>query len=175
MKNVVCILMVSLMIAGCQPKPADNQEANGVPQTLTQEQRSQAAVQLVQIGMEKLGEGDLVGAVQHFETAIDANPKEREAYLILTQTFMRLEEYERATDVLERAVGHFPEDGMFFYLLSLANEGQDNTLPAVLASKRAAELFQKSGDSENAQRAIGLLNALVEKAKNDEAAAADTP
>ncbi len=177
MKQLLIAFLVVSLFAGCnsrerasknEPKPSDT----ALPQ--------QAAVKLMQQGVEFLNQKDVAKAVVSFEGAIQVDPTNLQPYMVLAEIFMRMQSYPEAITVLERAVNAFPENGYVFYMLSLANQGNKTPLPAVLAARKSVELFQAQNNEEGYKQAMLLMDSLIkteqqkQSAQNAQAGAQDT-
>lgn len=150
--------MVVSLFAGCNSRErASKNEQKSFDPSLPQ----QAAVKLMQQGVEFLNEKDIARAVVSFEGAIKVDPRNLQPYIVLAEIFMRMQSYQDAIRVLERAVNVFPENGNIFYMLSLANQGNNTPLPAVLAARKSVELFQAQNNEEGYKKAMLLMDSLI--------------
>ena len=152
------ILVVILSVTGCNsreqalPKKAVSTNS-AMPQ--------QAAAKLMQQGVQFLGDKDIAKAVVSFEGAIQVDPTNPQPYMVIAEVFMRMKSYPEAIAILERAVNTFPDNGYVFYMLSLANEGNKNPLPAVLAARKSLELFKAQNNEDGYKQSMMLIEALV--------------
>jgi predicted Zn-dependent protease len=121
--------------------------------------------QLLVEGTVFLKQGEVVKAVQNFASAIKASPDYFEAYYMLAETFIHLKQFPQAQAVLTGAVGRFPENPVVYYLLAAAYEGSGNMMPAIIAARKSVDLFQAKQDEDGTKRAVILLGALVQAAK----------
>jgi tetratricopeptide (TPR) repeat protein len=157
-KKVLIIFLVVLISAGCNSRertPAKKtppSDAN-LPQ--------QAAVKLMQQGVEFLNQKDVAKAVVSFEGAIQVDPMNLQPYMVLAEIFMRMQSYPEAIAVLERASTVFPDNGYVYYMLSLANQGNKTPLPAVLAARKSVELFQAQKNEEGYKQSVILMESLI--------------
>jgi tetratricopeptide (TPR) repeat protein len=103
--------------------------------------------------------------VKSFASAIKVAPDNFEGYYLLSETLIRLKQFTQAEAVLIAAVKRFPDNGLAYYLLAIAHDGAGNTVPAVIAARKSLDLFSAKGDKEAQQRAMMLLAALVNQAK----------
>ena len=157
MKNKwIVIILVGLFVAGCNSR--ENNQARGpVDPALAK----QAAAKLMQQGVAFLNQKEVTKAVVSFQGAIQVDPSDPQPYMILAEIFMRLKNFPEAINVLNRAASMFPENGYVFYMLSLANEANGTSLPAVLAARRSVELFKAQNNQEGLQQSAGLMQALI--------------
>ncbi len=160
MKKIIGCVLAGLMLAGCQPKEASHeQQASGTP---TVEQRKEVARKLTEQAMLLISKQDFKGALTALDTAIKFDPTDQDPYMILGQILLKAGEYARAVEFLDNASKAFPQNGMIFYMLSVANKMENKKLPAVLAARRSYELFKSSKDEENAKNAAALLQQEIE-------------
>jgi tetratricopeptide (TPR) repeat protein len=94
-----------------------------------------------------------------------ADPDDFESYFMLSETFVHLKQFPQAIAVLSTAVRQFPENGLAYYLLAVAYEGADQSLPAIVAARRSVEIFNARGDEDGVKRAAVLLAGLIQTAK----------
>jgi predicted Zn-dependent protease len=95
------------------------------------------------------------------ETSIRINPSEPEAYLLLGQILLKVQEYDHAADFLDMTAKNFPDNGTVFYMLSIANKLDGKKLPAVLAARHSVEIFQAQQDRQNMLNSAALLQELI--------------
>ena len=96
------------------------------------------------------------------ETSIKIDPSEPEAYLLLGQILLKVQEYDHAADFLNIAAKVFPDDGTIFYMLSIADKMSGKKLPAVLAARHSFEVFQAQQDRDNMLKSAALLHELID-------------
>ncbi len=70
--------------------------------------------------------------------------------------------------MLNAAVNRFPDNPVAFYMLSLAYEGSDNMMPAIVTARKSIDLFRARKDETGEKRATILLGVLIQKAKQQE-------
>lgn len=156
-KGLIAFVIV-LAFAGCNSKEqASKNKAPDFDPTMPQ----QASLKLMEQGRDFLNEKDIAKAVVSFEGAIQVDPKNLQPYMVLAEIFMRMKSYPEAILVLERAVSVFPDNGYVFYMLSLANEGNKNPLPAVLAARKSVELFKTQNNEEGYKQSLLLMETLI--------------
>lgn len=154
MRVLIAFLAVVLLASGCQKK----QEAaeTGIPQD-----RQEMAKKLIVKSLADLQNKDLKSAVSTLEESIKLNPTSSDAYLLLGQILLKVQEYKRAAGFLDDAAKIFPNNGTIFYMLAIANRMDGKKLPAVLAARRAVELFQEAQDKDNMLKSAVLLQDLI--------------
>lgn len=158
MKQLLIAFLVVSLFAGCNSRERSPKSEKTPSDALLPQQ---AAVKLMQQGVEFLNQKDIAKAVVSFEGAIQVDPTNLQPYMVLAEIFMRMESYPQAITVLERAINAFPENGYVFYMLSLANQGNKMPLPAVLAARKSVELFQAQNNEEGYKQAMLLMDSLI--------------
>jgi tetratricopeptide (TPR) repeat protein len=153
-KVVICLLVAGIAFAGCAKKEA-------VAPT-----EAEARKNLIE-GTAFLKQGDVAGAIKSFVTAVKVAPDYFEGYYMLGETLLRLKQFPQATSVMSAAVRQFPNNGLAYYLLAMAQEGSGQPVPAIVAARRSVELFNAAGDKEGMQRAMILLATFVSAAKQE--------
>lgn len=158
LKRSLVLVFVLLIAVGCNSRERTPAKKSTESLGATTEQ---ASAKLMQQGVEFLNQKDIAKAVVSFEGAIQVEPRNLQPYMILAEIFMRMQSYPEAIGVLERAVNVFPDNAYVFYMLSLANQGNNTPLPAVLAARKSAELFQAQKNEEGYKQAALLMESLV--------------
>ena len=161
MKTWIIVLVALLSVVGCNSREQAKEKSVAPDQALVK----QAAAKLMQQGVQFLNQKDISKAVVSFQGAIQVDPTDLQPYMVLSEIFLSLKSYLEAIAVLERAANTFPDNGYVFYMLSLANESNGAALPAVLAARRSAELFQAQNNQEGFQQSVLLMQRLI---KNEE-------
>jgi len=156
MKKMAIILTGLLILTGCQQ--AQNQQGQQEP---TADQRKDIGHKLILKSLNDLQNKDLKSTIMDLETSIKINPSEPEAYLLLGQILLKLQDYDHASDFLDMTAKTFPDNGTVFYMLSVANKMAGKKLPAVLAARHSVEIFQAQQDRENMLRSAALLQELI--------------
>lgn len=162
-KKWLGLCLAVLVAAGCSKAPESVKDPN-----------TEGRKFLIE-GTVFLKQSEPVKALQSFASAVKVAPDLFEGYSLLGETLMRLQQFTQAEAVLLAAVKRFPDNGAAYYLLSIAQDGAGNTVPAILAARKSADLFAARGDKENTQRALVTLAALVAKGKqmNEEKSVAE--
>ena len=158
MRKIIMCVVAGLILAGCQSKEAENNQASSPAMTA---QRKEAARKLTVQAMVLLNQQNYQAAVTSLDAAIKFDPTDQDPYLILGQILLKAGEYPRAMEFLDNAAKNFPDNGMIFYMLSIANKMGGKKLPAVLAARRSFEIFKNTNDQENTQKAAVLLEEVI--------------
>jgi len=154
MKKTLLILIALFALAGCQSR--ENQQQPDM------DQRKDVSHKLIMKSMNDLQNKDLKSTIIDLETSIKINPSEPEAYLLLGQILLKVQEYDHAADFLDVAGKVFPDDGTIFYMLSIADKMSGKKLPAVLAVRHSFELFQAQQDKDNMLKSAALLHEIID-------------
>ena len=155
MKKTLIVLITLFALAGCQ-RQESSQSSPSV------DQRKDIGHKLIMKSLNDLQNKDLKSTVVDLETSIKINPTEPEAYLLLGQILLKVQEYDHAAEFLDMAGKTFPNDGTVFYMLSIANKMSGKKLPAVLAARHSVELFQAQQDRDNMLKSAALLHELID-------------
>ena len=161
MKKSLFILVALFALAGCQ-----NQEAQQQQQAPSVDQRKDIGHKLIVKSLIDLQNKDLKSTIIDLETSIKINPSEPEAYLLLGQILLKIQEYEHAAEFLDVAGKNFPDNGTIFYMLSIANRMAGKKLPAVMAARHSVEVFQAQQDRDNMLKSAALLHELIDMPDN---------
>src|ERR1700684_1669174 len=108
MKKNLFILIALFALVGCQKQ--DDQ-----PQQPDVDQRKDIGHKLILKSLNDLQNKDLKSTIVDLETSIKINPSEPEAYLLLGQILLKIQEYDHAADFLDGAGKAFPDNGTVFY------------------------------------------------------------
>lgn len=157
MKNGLIILITLFVLAGCQ-KPES--------QTPSMDQRKDIGHKLIVKSLNDLQNKDLKSTIVDLETSIKINPSEPEAYLLLSQILLKVQEYDHAADFLDMTAKTFPDNGTVFYMLSIADKMTGKKAPAILAARHSVEVFQAQQDRDNMLKSAALLHELVDTPDN---------
>lgn len=157
MKKILFVFITLLALAGCQKQESQQPDVD---------QRKDIAHKLILKSFNDLQNKDLKSTIVDLETSIKINPSEPEAYLLLGQILLKVQEYDHAADFLEGAAKTFPDDGTVFYMLSVANKMVGKKLPAILAARHSVELFQAQQDRDNMLKSAALLHELIDMPDN---------
>jgi uncharacterized protein HemY len=163
MKKTLFVLIALFAFAGCQ-----KQETQETP---TMDQRKDISHKLILKSLSDLQNKDLKSTIVDLETSIKINPSEPEAYLLMGQILLKVQEYGHAVDFLDMAAKTFPDDGSIFYMSSVANRMAGKKLPAVLAARRSVEIFQAQQDRDNMLKSAALLHETIDMPDNPAAPA----
>src|SRR5476649_1368757 len=155
MKNILFVLIALFAFAGCQKQESQQQPPNA-------DQQKEIGHKLIMKSLNDLQNKDLKSTIMDLETSIKINPSEPEAYLLLGQILLKVQEYDHAVDFLDVAAKVFPDNGTVFYMLSIANKMVGKKLPAVLAARHSVEVFQAQQDRDNMLKSAALLHELID-------------
>ncbi len=156
MRILIALIAVVVLATGCHKKEQSAADVSGIPQ-----ERQELAKKLIIKSLADLQNKDLKSSVASLEQSIKLNPTSSDAYLLLGQILLKVQEYKRASEFLDDAGKIFPQNGTIFYMLSIANRMNGNKLPAVLAARHAVEIFQEAQDKDNMLKSAVLLQDLI--------------
>lgn len=151
------VLVLAILVVGCGSKTSEEgkQAASVSPQKT-----------YIQEGINYLKEGNAVAAVKSFAKAIRENPRDVQGYLVLSDTYMHLKQYDRAIDTLLAASRVIPNDGQIYYRLAV-NYGLSGDLNLAQSNaKKSVLLFEQTRDDKNLKKSVVLLQGLT-KAQPD--------
>jgi outer membrane protein assembly factor BamD (BamD/ComL family) len=159
MKKILFVFIALVALAGCQNQESQQQQPS-------MDQRKDIGHKLIVKSLNDLQNKDLKSTIVDLETSIKINPSEPEAYLLLGQILLKVQEYDHAADFLDMAAKTFPDNGTVFYMLSIANKMAGKKLPAVLAARHSVEVFQAQQDRDNMLKSAALLHELIDMPDN---------
>ena len=165
MKKTVLILMAIFALAGCQKQVTQQQQPDA-------DQRKDIGHKLILKSLNDLQNKDLKSTIVDLQTSIKINPSEPEAYLLLGQILIKIQEYDHAADFLDMAGKAFPDNGTIFYMLSISNKMIGKKVPAVEAARHSVEVFQAQQDRDNMLKSAALLHELIDMPDSPAAPAA---
>jgi len=155
MKKALFVLIALVALAGCQKQEAQQQQPDV-------DQRKDIGHKLIMKSLNDLQNKDLKSTILDLQTSIKINPTEPEAYLLLGQILLKIQEYDHAAEFLDMTGKTFPDNGTVFYMLSIANKLAGKKLPAVLAARHSVEVFQAQQDRDNMLKSAALLHELID-------------
>ncbi len=160
MKKIFLCLMIAVAASGCQPKE-DASKKVGSTEEITPA-RKEASRKIMAQSIALIGQKDYKEALAGLDASIRLDPTNQDPYLILGQILLKAGEFQRAADLLDGAAKNFPDNGMVFYMLSIANKMTDKKLPAALAARRSFEIFKSEKNEEDAVKAAVLLQQIID-------------
>ena len=156
MKKWCIVFGILLCVFGCEQKKEVKIEIPAAqPQTATHD--------FMQEGVQYLQEANVPDAIRSFDEAIKKNPTDPQPYMILGQTYMRINDYTRAVDTFSAALRVSPNKGELHYLIAV-NYGLAGDMELARKNAEASiEIFRQQKDEENFLRALTLLQGLAQK------------
>ncbi len=162
--------MCLVPLSGCQPREEAPTQPQG--QAAVVVSRKDTAKKLAAQSAVSLTNKDVKGAVAALEDAIKADPSDFDNYLRLSRILIKTDQFSQATELLDRAVKIFPDNGMVFYMLGVSNKMAGHKLPAALAVRRSFDIFKAANDMENTQKSDMLLKEILASPGNPASAVA---
>ena len=111
-------------------------------------------------GIQYLQDANVPEAIRSFDEAIKANPVDPQPYLVLGQTYMRINDYTRAIDTFSAALRVSPNKGELHYLIAVNYGLAGETELARQNAATSIEIFRQQQDEKNFLKALTLLQSL---------------
>ncbi|MDP2653577.1 MAG: tetratricopeptide repeat protein [Candidatus Omnitrophota bacterium] len=168
MNKLVMVLIVMFVFSGCggsQQSQQDKKNEAGMAefqQLVTTGQATGSNAGQISAGLQSLREADVSSAIKNFDEAIKKNPRDPAGYLILGQTYLRLGDFNRASDTFEAGTRVAPSSGELFYLLAFSQGLAGDREAAQANAQRSVEIFQEDKDQEKFLRSVALLQGLMQ-------------
>ncbi len=162
MKKCFFVAGILLCFLGCDQKKEVKIE---IPPAAEPTPPAPAADKYLNSGVQYLQQAKVPEAIKSFDEAIKSNPVDPRPYMLLGQTYMRINDYTRAVDTFSAALRVSPNKGELYYLIAV-NQGLAGDME--LAAKNAeasAEIFRQQKDEKNFLRALTLLQSLSQEQK----------
>ncbi len=154
MKKVAIVMLMAGLVAGCGSPQSGAKKTSKAAQEMAQNK-------FLNEGILHLQKADTGKAVKSFDMAIKQNPTDPRGYIILGQTYMRMNDYDRAIDSLSAASYVAPDQGEVFYLLAINHRLAGNSTLAKQSAQKSIDLFRQKQDAENFKRSLALLKSLM--------------
>lgn len=153
MKKIFGALAVMILLVGCgSPDNVGQKDVGSIP--------SQKPDYLKE-GIAHLNNANPNAAISSFDQAIKQNPRDARTYLILGETYMRLNQYARALDTFTAATRVAPTDGHLYYLMAVSSGLNGNAEQAKINAEKSIVLFQRNKDVEGLKKSLALLKGLT--------------
>jgi len=161
MKRLLMILVIGALAAGCGLKSEAPQEKS----TAVQKSVKSAGAEnnYLTLAVALLKKGEVGPAIQALDEAIKQDRNNVQAYVLLGQTYMHANQYDRAVDSFLAGLAVEPDQGEIYYMLAIANGLRGRKDLAVNNAEKALLLFQKDRDGENFKKALVLLQGLSQQ------------
>lgn len=159
MKKITYSVIAAFLLFGCgqQTGPVEKVEkADG--QLPSPSSMASESDMLIKQGVAYLNQSDVVAAIQSFDNAIRKNPRNSRAYMVLSETYMRMNQTDRAIDTLTALLRVDPANANGHYLIAMAYGLNGERDTAAVHAQKSVELFQQERDQEGFLKALALLN-----------------
>ncbi|MFA5262012.1 MAG: tetratricopeptide repeat protein [Candidatus Omnitrophota bacterium] len=114
-------------------------------------------------GIQYLQEAKVPEAIRSFDEAIKQNPVDPHPYMILGQTYMRINDYTRAIDTFSAALRVSADKGELHYLIAVNYRLMGELELARKNAETSIEMFRQKKDEKNFLMALTLLQSLSQK------------
>jgi len=148
-----------MILIGCGAPPS---ETSSAPSSPGKTAPTSPEADHLNVGIDALQKGDVRVAIQQFDAAIKSNPAALEGYLILGETYMRLNEYARAVDTYIAATRVAPEQGELYYLLALNYGLMGDKTSSLTNIQKSIEIFRNNQDEANFIKSMAFLQGLIQ-------------
>lgn len=115
---------------------------------------------LLQQATSSLQKGDYLAAIKTLDVAIQRDRQDVRPYLLLGETYMRLQRYDKAVDTLIAALPFAPDSGQLNYLLAVNYHFQGAEKEAMQYAENSIKIFGQNKDEENFKKSLVLLQGL---------------
>ena len=164
MKRIVSVIILGLLVAGCGLGP-DTSEADSasVGQRNQQVSQPQEMRPMVARAVNLIQSGDIGGGLRALDEAIMADPRDIQAYTLLGQAYLHLNQLDRAFDTFGAGLRVDPDHGELHYMVAIVNGLNGRRDLAIESAERALAIFQQERDEDNFRRTLGLLQGLSQE------------
>ena len=150
MKRLVLAVLPLIVFYGCGSHVAEQQN----PPV------NQSKAYLVE-GIQHLKDADVADAIKSFDAAIKANPSDPAGYIVLSETFTRMKEYDRAVNSLNVAAHIAPDQGRIYYLLAVNYVLLGKNDLAKENVQKSIDIFRQQKDEKNFVKSLALMQGIV--------------
>lgn len=156
-----CVIMALVCGCGLRSEPETKEKKQvALP---VQDRPTVSKQDGLQIAAQLIREGKVTDAIRFLDQAIMEDPANVQAYILLGQTYMHLNEFDRSVDSFRAALRVAPDMGEIYYMLAIVNGLRGRKDLAVTNAEKALLLFQKDQDDNNFKRALVLLQGLSQE------------
>jgi Tfp pilus assembly protein PilF len=168
MNRIFAGIAVVCLLCGCGLQPQEPQDKTRLVQKAEQisggqEQVPETQQPFVTSAIEAIKSGDLASGIKNLDEAIRRNPADLQAYTLLGQTYMHVNEIDRAIDTFTAALNIDPDQGDVLYMIAICQRLSGQKELAVASAERALMVFEKERDEENFKRTLVLLHGLSQE------------
>jgi|GEM_PF-1302080 len=151
-----------IFLTGCgRQERQTSQKSPTRPIPQPRENASAVAAQYVELGKSALERGDVQAAIRNFDEAIRRDPRDVNSYIVLGETYLRLQNYDKTIDTLSAGLLIDPNHGPGNYMLAVAYNLWGNREKALQHAQKSVQIFQDRGDREGFRLAFLLLQSLA--------------
>lgn len=159
MKYVFYFIPLIVFFVGCGS--SDSSGTNPVSKNT----RAAQTTDYLEEGIEDLRQHNLKKAVEEFHLAIQQDPKDVDAYLMLAKLSMEMKAYESSIKYFTAAANLRPDDGHIYLSLAKCYDLAGNKEEAINNLKKSAVIFKGQNDENNYKISLAFLSALMNEEK----------
>jgi Tfp pilus assembly protein PilF len=157
MKKIFPILLTVLLLSGCG-SPSSSSSTSSTPTVRRQENKR--VDRFINEGVNYLKEGKVAKAIGSFGEAIKLDPRDPRAFLVLAETYVRLESVDRALDTLNSSLTFNSENADINYMLAVCFNLKGNREMTERFAQRSVLLYRKAENRKGFANAVSLLSSL---------------
>lgn len=157
MKRVISMCLIVMLFIGCGLR-SEPKEVKSQPVEQVQQEKNFFALAVILIKQGKPAAG-----IQALDQVIKQDSGNIQAYLLLGQTYTKLNNFDMAVSSFRAALRVAPDRGEIYYMLAITNGLRGRKDLAVSNAEKALLLFQQDKDGGNFKRALILLQGLSQE------------
>lgn len=159
MKRGICFLLAAIVCVGCGSPHKTEKKYQGVIEKNTDK--------YIELAMKSMAKANVAEAIQYLDTSIRKNPTNPEGYLLLSQIYLKAQNYTKAIDTASGLLMVHPDNGDALFLVAsaytLRNQEAGDKSMALLAAKKSAEVFMVQKNKEKFARSLALVQQLQQE------------
>ena len=165
MKDIIALIIGCCLFSSCgSPQTKEPSPPLSSPEPVVQAAESNRET-LFQNKLDQgyvfLKEANPIEAIKSFDAAIKENPTDPQGYIILGQTYMRLNDFDRAIDSFSAGTRIAPEQGELYYFLAISHGLAGNQDLAKENAQKSVSIFSENKDTANFKKSLALLHGLL--------------
>lgn len=157
MKQGIVLILAVVLLCGCGLRSEPKKQAQQSTKQVQQED------DFLKIALNLIKQGNALAGIQALDQAIKQDSDNIQAYILLGQTYLHMNNFDSAVDAFRAALRVDPNQGEIYYTLAIVNGLRGRKDLAVTNAEKALLLFQKDQDGDNFKRALVLLQGLSQE------------